>query len=232
VSPTEPKSVFVDAAAAEVAATRPEEGEPEATGLLAEARSRIYYWPADFPGFRCQLDLVEGPDRFSGKLVAPSSRTFQLELEGFSRAKWLRFQVEELLAHREAPAVSKMVLQTGCVMGDWDEVYGRKVILLGDKMQSFYRLRDQKLTQIGRNYRNQKLLINIDEHLACGSFFASLAYTAFYWESDGSLAKCETYRDEYTLVGTHYLPRERRYSLADGSGIRSCAIRFEESQLL
>jgi hypothetical protein len=229
---TDPKSVFVEEASAQVAATEPVAGDPVATRMLAEARAHIYYWPADFRGFRSRIEVVEGTSSFVGSLEAPSSRKFQIQLEGFPRDKWLRFQIEELVAHRESPAVSKMVLQTGCELGDFDQVYGQQVLLLGDKMQSFYRLRDQKLTQIGRVFRGQRLLINIDEHLDCGGKFASTHYTAFYWELDGRLAKCETYLDRYALVGSHYLPEERRYSLADGQGLRSCSIRFQESQLL
>ena len=174
----DPKSLFVEEASAQVAATHPVEGDAQATRLLAEARGRIYYWPQDFPGFRCTLEVSEGTERFTGQLLATSSRRFEIEVDGYTHDRWLRFQIEELLAHRESPAVSKMVLQTGCSWGDWDHVYGRKVLLLGDKMESFYRLRDHKLTQIGRNYRNQKLLINIDSHHGCRGFFASHSYTA------------------------------------------------------
>ena len=195
-------SSFVENAAFEVAQSEIVPGDPRADTLLSEARAAIYHWPADFAGFTAQLQYQEGESELQGVLSCPSSRGLKLDLSGLEDSRWLRFQLEELASHREAPSVSKMASRTGCSFGDWDQIYGRRLDFLGDKMNSFYRIKDNKLCQIGRSTKNQDFIINIDEHQCCQERWVATFYTATYWEREsGAVIKTETYQDRYKDVG-------------------------------
>lgn len=225
-------SSFVENAAREAAQADVLPGDPEAEKLLASARARIYHWPVDFGGFRSPLIYQDGDVSLGGLFECQGSRKLKVELPELDDGRWLRFQLEELTSHREAPEVSKMASRTGCSLGDWDNLYGRRIDFLGDKMSSFYRIKDDRLCQIGRSYGSQNFTINIDSHLDCGGFWASEFYSAYYWDKEGALLKTETYLDRYQQVGEVWLPAERRVSEASASGLRTRRLLFSDLQLL
>ena len=234
-------SVFVEKAAAEVRGSERFAGDPAADALLAAARKRIYHWPEDFFGFRATLVVREGPDEWRGPFEAVSSRNHRFELGAscgagggaFGEGKWLRFQIEELLAHREPPRVSGMASKAGVIFGDEDATYGRQVIFQGDKMGSFYRLKDECITQIGRGYGGLRFVINIDQHQNCGAQFAASAYTAAYRDAaSGTLSRTEIYLDRYEPLSGIYLPAERRYTEANATRTFTRQITFENLALL
>ncbi|MCA9777558.1 MAG: DUF3386 family protein [Candidatus Eremiobacteraeota bacterium] len=227
------KSVFVEQAAQEAAEAEIVPGDGRADALLREARARIYHWPADFRGFECKIAYLDGVDSFEGTLSTGGSRRIELDLPGLADSRWLRFQIEELLAHREAPEVNKMASKTGCSWGDWDENYGRRIDFLGDKMSSFYRIKDRKLTQIGRRYKGRNFIINIDAHHSYDDKFVANFYTAYYWSNeDEKLVQVETYLDEYQKVGEVHLPARRLVTEAVDGKLRSRCVSFSEPALL
>ena len=233
-------SVFVENAAKEVANEAVFAGEQEANELLTVARDHIYHWPRFFEGFTADLSFTLNGRVYQGRFRASESRRIDVQWEEEFDNRWLRFQLEELLSHREAPERSKIASKTGCEMGDYDPIYGQKIVFIGDKMGSFYRIKDQKIMQIGRSYGNVTFIINIDAHHNFGTpgrpAFAAADYTAFYWAKDsGRLTKTETYRDSYELVGGIALPSERRVSIAQDSGEDPLSIRqlaFKNLELL
>lgn len=231
--PNPPQSQFVLQAEAEAASAPVLAGDPAANELLASARRNIYHWPADFGGFAARIVFSQGNRQAEGRFGAFGSRNFTVDLPADLDLKWIRFQIEEMLAHREAPSVSRMSSKTGVVMGDWDAVYGQQVIFQGDRMQSFYRIRDGKLTQIGRTYGGNAFVINIDQHMEFKGRFVAQSYTAFYRSvTDGALTKVETFFDSYAPVGEVLLPTERCWTLADESGLLSRSLRFENHMLV
>lgn len=234
-------SVFVEQAAATVAKETVLPGQKAANLLLATTRQHIYYWPEEFQGFRACLAATINRRTYQGKFKASESRRIQVDWEQEFDNRWLRFQLEELISHREAPDRSKLASKNGCEMGDLDPIYGQKVVFVGDKMESFYRLKDRRITQIGRCYGNMSFIINIDDHHDFGTpgapRYAAKDYTAFYWSREsGELVKTETYKDSYVLADGIALPLERRVSIAesrkDGEGLANRLIRFEAHELL
>jgi len=222
------QSMFVEKAAQEAAEAPVIEGEKQADDLLREARSRIYHWPPEFPGFRCTLKYQEGAETKIGTLSSHGSRKIHLTIPQLEDKRWLRYQIEELIAHREAPSVSRMASKSGCSWGDWDETYGRRIDFLGDKMSSFYRIKNAKLMQIGRSYKKQSFIINIDQHQECDGSFAARYYTAYYWShEDESLKRVETYIDDYQAVEGVYLPCRRQVTEAVDGRLRCRTIRLE-----
>lgn len=226
-------SSFIEDAAREAAETEVIAGDPAADALLAEARRGIYHWPANFAGFTCRLEITDGSDHLEGTMRCEGSRKLTLSIPPGKNQRWLRFQLEELASHREAPEVSKMASPTGCALGDWDPVYGQRIDFLGDKMGSYYRLKDGQLRQIGRSYKGQRFVINIDDLQNCDSRWAASYYTAYYWSATrDDLLKTETYLDRYRSVQGIFLPCERRVSEASSTCLITRRLMFSEHQLL
>ncbi|MFQ3670124.1 MAG: DUF3386 family protein [Verrucomicrobiia bacterium] len=227
-------SVFVAKAAQEAAQAPVIPGDPAANRLLQEAREAIYHWPPHFPGFCCQLILEEEHQAWNGHLRAAHSRDYDLQLQGFSKPAWLRFHIEEFLAHREHPSVSRMASPTGVEFGDDHRVWGQRIDFLGDKMGSWYRILNRKLTMIGRNYGEHSFVITIDDHLECKpGTFAATHYTAYYRDQKTNrIKRVEAFHDSYVQVGTEFLPSSRRYVETSDDGMISRCIHFRDHQLL
>lgn len=98
-------------------------------------------------------------------------------------------------------------------------------------MQSFYRIKDRKLTQIGRSYNGLSFVINIDQHQEFEGQFVSTHYTVFYVSTaTNQLAKVETFFDRYQEVNGRLLPAERRYTLVEGhqGGMTTRSLLFQD----
>lgn len=176
---------------------------------------------------------MEGDRAYHGRLRCQGSRKLQLEMEGLEDPRWVRYQVEEMVAHREAPSVSRMASETGCSWGDDDGVYGRRIDFIGDRMLSFYRIKDRRITQIGRNYKSRKFIINIDSHQVCGGKFAAQSYVSFYWSrEDHRLLKTEVYHDSYQQFGQLHLPVARRFNEATEAKLVCRNLKFENIELI
>jgi iron complex transport system ATP-binding protein len=228
------ESLFVEKAAADLVGSERHKGDPEADAMLESTRAKIYYWPENFGGYCGHIHVREGGNSYKGGVHIQSSRRYTVDLPEFPEAKWLKYQIEELIAHREATSVSHIASKAGVVFGDMDSVYGQRVDFVGDKMESFYRLKDGRITQIGRSYGKVRFVINIDEHTNCGGRFAAQSYTVFYFESaSGRLTKTETYLDRYEhFQGEVWLPVERRWSEATDNGLRTRQILFTDLHVI
>lgn len=227
---------FVEKAREEAEAAPVHPGEEQANSLLAQARESIYHWPHEFPGFSASLQLDWDRKSWRGSLRAADSHHFRFEFpEPLSReiTNWLNYQLSELMAHREAPTRSRMASRSGVIPGDTDPIFGAKVIFPGDPMESFYRIKDHKITQIGRCYPRQRFLINILEHQEYDGRFAARSYTAFYWcKESGQLEKTESYFDHYIEHRKLLLPSFRQFSVGDSEGLSNRRITLSEHEIL
>jgi hypothetical protein len=229
----QPGSAFINQAAHDAAVAPVMPGDPEAEAFLAEARRHIYHWPADFKGFSCKLTVADNSKVYHGTLVSRGSRDYELKVNDFEPRGWLRFQVEEFLSHREHPDVSRMASKTGVIWGDEDAVYGKRIDFVGDTMKSFYRIKDNKLTMIGRTYAQQTFVITIDDHAEFFGHYAATRYTTFYRNAKtGALEKTEAYLDDYQQFGEVLLPTRRRYTECNQHGLLVRELTFTNHQLL
>lgn len=223
-------SVFIENAQKEAAEEEVFPGDPQADELLRQARRHIYHWPTAFKGFAAEMTFTIDGQVHRGRLNAPEGIQIEAHWEESFDNRWVRFQLEELLSHRTAPEKSKIASKTGCQMDDLDPIYGQKIVFVGDKMSSFYRIKDSKIAQIGRSYGKLEFIINIDAHHNLGAeerpAYAAADYTAFYWnKANGNLVKTETYRDHYILLDGLYLPQARRVSIAQDSKEQQLSVR-------
>jgi hypothetical protein len=227
---------FVEKAREEAEAAPVHPGEEKANELLAEARESIYHWPHEFAGFSATLQLDWDAKSWRGSLRAADSHHFRFDFpEPLSRemTNWLNYQLSELMAHREAPTRSRMASRSGVVPGDTDPIFGAKVIFPGDPMESFYRIKNRKITQIGRCYPRQRFIINIDEHQEYDGRFAARSYTAFYWcKESGLLVKTESYFDDYVEHEELLLPSSRQFSMGDSAGLSNRRITLTDHVIL
>jgi len=237
-APTKSKAgeQFIEEASRLVAESPVESGDPAANALLQETRDHIYHWPSDFPGFETDIELVRGQESRALHLTARSSRDYEfvtLDGEPCEVDKASLYHLEELLAHREAPSKSRMHSTSGVVFGPAHPIYGPRVDFVGDRMSSFYHLKEKRITGIGRGYKGMKFVIYIDDHVEFGGRFCASHYHAHFSNAEtGAWQHSEYYLDRFLEVDGILLPRERRMTKVTMEGSETLALLFANPTLL
>jgi len=200
--------------------------------LLSKTRDQIYHWPSPFSGFTSTINYSGPEGTFTNQVkIIPG----QKNCCGFSNrvvAQWVDYQISEIIAHRSNTAGAHAINQGPLSLGDEDTLWGQRINFVNDPMESFYRIKDLKLTQIGRSYPTQKFLVSIFEQHSFLGLNCARHYNVTYWDrSSGALSKVETFQDEYHEIQGIWIPRSRLYCLsADSSSSR--LIDFSNTSLL
>ena len=89
---------------------------------------------------------------------------------------------------------------------------GRSVVMGGDGMGSFYRIKDGRIHQINRKTPRFSFSINIEESVKnAEEKFLTQKYSVFYFNPENKgLKNVESYTDLYTRVDAYDLPEQRR----------------------
>ena len=90
---------------------------------------------------------------------------------------------------------------------------GRKLVMGGDGMSSFYRIKDGRIQQINRQTPRFSFSINIEESRKNqDGKYLTHKYSVFYFNPETKgLKDVESYTDEYTRVGEADLPKAAPY---------------------
>ena len=88
---------------------------------------------------------------------------------------------------------------------------GKSIVMGGDGMSSFYRVKNGRIQQINRKTPRMAFTINIEESVKNpeGKFLTG-KYSVYYFNQDGSIKDVESYTDRYTRVAESDLPEYRR----------------------
>lgn len=124
----------------------------DAAALLRSAQQRVHHWPAEFSGFRADLE-VGGPEGAAhGTVEIGADGKVRAQLEGSAElATWARQQLAGSVAHRwhqefeEGDGASDIALAD-----DGSDPLGR-LVSVSDSFASTYRLRDGLITEIVRS---------------------------------------------------------------------------------
>jgi hypothetical protein len=95
---------------------------------------------------------------------------------------------------------------------DADHPFGPKLVIHGDGMHSFYRVKGDRITQINRKMPHMGFTINVeDSAVTQEGKYLTTRYTVYYFSpKDGTLANVESFTDTHTRVGASDLPATRR----------------------
>ena len=218
---------------------RPIQGEESGAAALADGTDLLQLTRAnrevlsdDFPGFRSKLTVhVDGQEHRGTMLFRPPV-TLGIELGDKDVRKNVKSAVRSLLSHRMRADGSP---QENLRPAEKDDRHplGRRV-LLGDKYDSSYRIRDRRILEVDRKMKESRLVISVleTETTASGKYLPTRFFvTVFDWES-GAVKSASVYTDVYQRVGGEYLPRSRRIIATKDGGTETFLVEWEEIELL
>jgi hypothetical protein len=189
------------------------EDDSEAREAMQEVFSNTARWPVGFGGFTADVIAnINGAEQ-KGTVTVKGSKDIEISIEEEKTKSFLNENLASIAMHRGPRSFEESDGKYKLVFGDdGTHPLGRKLIMGGDGMSSFYRIKDGRIQQINRQTPRFSFSINIEESKKNqNGKFLTRKYSVFYFNPETKgLKDVESYTDEYTRVGEADLPEMRR----------------------
>lgn len=209
--------------------------DPKARALLRNAFDRTARWQADFKGFSADLRANINGKEYKGTVTVKGPKDVTVTLPDPEVQKWAQNQIAMIAVHRGPRSFEESDGKYALTLGD-DAVHplGPSLHIHGDGMQSFYRLKDDRITQINRRMPHIGFTINVeDSTLTADQKYLTTRYTVYYFSpKDGSLTNVESFTDTHTRVGASDLPATRRIIGYENGAVVVKSLAFDNHAML
>ena len=179
---------------------------PDARQLLQETHARMYKWPAAFAGYRAMLTVQEEERLWHGEATVRPRQAVEVQLDGNDNVRaWVRESLSTQAMHlayipfeqgdgRYVLTFDPQEAGTGL------HARGVRVILHGGRLASWYRISEQRYSQIGRTAPDGTLRINTIERYEAatdGRLYATHYILAHFPAHGASLVGLTSYVNEF-----------------------------------
>jgi len=189
------------------------EDDAEARAALKEVFGNTARWPEGFKGFTADVVVNINGKEEKGTVTAKNVKDIETTIQDEKARGFLVENLTSIVSHRGPRSFEESDGKYKLAFGDeGTHPLGRIVIMGGDGMSSFYRIKDGRIQQINRKTPRFAFSINIEESVKNpDGKFLTHKYTVYYFNPEnGSLKDVESYSDDYTRVGEADLPQYRR----------------------
>ncbi len=180
---------------------------------MRKAFEKTARWQPDFKGFTADLEININGKVSKGSVTVKGPKEVQAALPDADLQKWAEGQIGMIAVHRGPRSFDESDGKFTLTLGeDVDHPFGPKVWINGDGMQSFYRIKGDRIVQINRKMPHMAFTINVEESATTADGKAlTTRYTVYYYSpKDGKLANVESFTDSHTRVDQSDLPATRR----------------------
>ena len=195
--------------------------DPEARNLLRQAFDNTARWQEPFPGFWAHVKVHMNGKNLDGIVEIKHARDVKVSLPDEHVKQWVQNQLAMIAAHRVPrnfdDSDGKYVLT---VEPEDAHPLGPKLLIHGDGFNSFYRIKEGRLTQINRTMSGGAFTINVEESFrTLEGRYLTTKYSVYFRSPDGKeLKNVESITDSHVRIGSSDLPASRRIiSFEDGN---------------
>ncbi len=191
----------------------PEGAEKEAWHLLKAAHDARQVMPADFIGFDANVVFTEDEHKFAGKMTYRKSGGTKIdipELKG-EQLDWLTDKLSSFIGHRRGDNFSEGDGKNAITFGPEDKsVYGR-LVELHDRLNSKYRVKDNKVLEVTRTTPESTFTISVMETMEAdpGKYLSKHFLVSYRNIIGGDLEQVDGFRDDYDKIDGVWLPQKR-----------------------
>ncbi len=196
---------------ADVATTQ--EDDPKAREAMAEVFGNTARWDGNFPGFTADVTVNMNGQEVKGTITVKGPREMETTITDEKAKSFLTENMGSIAMHRGPRSFDESDGKYKISFGDdGSHPMGRKIVLGGDGMKSYYRIKGGRIHQINRQSPRMSFSINIEESAKNDEGqFLTKKYSVFYFDPESKALKdVESYTDQYTRVGAYDLPELRR----------------------
>ncbi|WP_447971628.1 DUF3386 family protein [Nitrospira sp. M1] len=209
--------------------------DPKAKDLLRGAFERTARWQSDFKGFQADLRINVDGKETKGTVTVKNSKDVTVDIADEELKKWAQNQIGMIATHRGPRSFEESDGKYALTLeGDDSHPMGQRVTINGDGMGSWYRVKDNRITQINRKMPYVAFTINVEESaLTQDKKNLTTRYTVYYFSpKDGSLTNVESFSDTHTRIGASDLPATRRIISYENNAIVTKTLTFDNHTML
>ncbi len=187
--------------------------DPEAREAMSKVFSNTARWTAGFGGFSADVVVNINGTEEAGTVTVKHAKEIETSIQGEKAKEFLMENLASIASHRGPRSFEESDGKYKIRFGDdGTHPLGRKIVMGGDGMSSFYRIKDGRIHQINRKTPRMAFTINVEESVKnADDKYLTRRYTVYYFNPEnGSIKDVESYTDEYTRVGAVDLPQVRR----------------------
>jgi hypothetical protein len=211
--------------------------DPNARALLRRAFEKTARWPSDFKGFTADLTININGKITSGPVMVKGPREVSVQLGDSDLQKWVQDQLGMIAVHRGPRSFEQSDGQYVLTMTEDGHPLGVRLDIHGSN--SFYRLKDDRITQINRKMAHPGMApfaftINVEESAVTqDQKNLTTKYTVYYYApADGRLNNVESFTDTHVRLGASDLPATRRISSFENGEVVVKVLTFTNHRLL
>ena len=190
-----------------------QEDDPKARETLREVFGNTARWDADFKGFTADITVNINGKEESGTVTVKNARDIEMTIQDEKAKEFASENLASIASHRGPRSFEESDGKYKLAFGDdGTHPLGRSIVMGGDGMGSFYRVKGGRIHQINRQTPRIAFTINVEESIknADGKFLTK-NYSVYYFNPENrGLKNVESYTDLYTRVGKYDLPEQRR----------------------
>jgi len=209
--------------------------DPKARELLQAAFAKTARWKADFKGFQADLRINVNGTETKGTVTVKGPRDVTVVIDDADLQTWAQNQIGMIAVHRGPrnfqESDGKHTLTLG---GEENHPLGQRINIHGDGMGSWYRIKDNRITQINRNMPQAAFTINVeDSTITQDQQHLTTRYTVYYFSpKDRSLKNVDSFLDTHIRVGNSDLPATRRIISYEDGNVVARTLTFENHVML
>jgi len=209
--------------------------DPKARELLQAAFVKTARWQPDFKGFQADLRINVNGKETQGTVTVKGPRDVTVAIDDAELQTWAQNQIGMIAVHRGPrnfqESDGKYTLTLG---GEENHPLGQRIIIHGDGMGSWYRVKNNRITQINRNMPQAAFTINVeDSAVTQDQQHLTTRYTVYYFSpKDRSLKNVDSFSDTHVRGGNSDLPATRRIISYENGEIAVRTLMFENHKML
>ncbi|GAB4353091.1 MAG: DUF3386 domain-containing protein [Cyanophyceae cyanobacterium] len=198
-----------------------------ARDLFRTAYDNRYTWDSAFPGYRADVEVIQGDETFRGTVDIAAD--LKLTIEGIDHPevqKTLEAQLRDITVHRVRRPFEASHGENEFAYGETDETGAVEIQVSGKAMGSGYKVRDGVITHVSRPVHGMHFEIETRSVFQTGSGYVPTETDAEFFK-DGQLIRRMTYTDTYEVVGGYPLLAKQVLTATDPDGTATVTeIRF------
>ncbi|RMH37587.1 MAG: DUF3386 family protein [Nitrospirae bacterium] len=209
--------------------------DPKARELLRRAFEKTARWQPDFKGFQANLTINDNGNTYTGTVTVKGPRDISVNVPDEHLRQWAQNQIGMIAIHRGPRSFEESDGKYALtVEEDIAHPLGVRLNIHGDGMESWYRIKDDRITQINRKMPHIAFTINVEESTVTPEHkYLTTRYTVYYFSPrDGSLTNVESFSDTHTRVQASDLPATRRIISYERAEIVTRLLTFSNHVLL
>jgi hypothetical protein len=208
--------------------------QTQARELFQRAYENRYTWDANFPGYSGEVQLQEGGETYSGKiLVNPDLSVEVTGIEDEKIKEMVYTQLRDIITHRKRSSFVDAHSKHEFSLGEQDGTGAREIFVKGDAMGSNYRIRGTEICQVSRVMGRIAFTINTKSSLDTGKGYVSTSYDAIFRNPQtGELVRKLDFEDTYEPVGDYYIMTNQVVDCLEQGNKTTTAFNFSNIKLL